>query len=291
MFSRELERELEETKKSVLPTMQEENAHLAKERDRLQMEVDRQKILHNELAEQMQSLRHETKSERRQRAKAALAVSETIAQEREGIVQQLDYMKALNAKILDERDSQVNEAIVSENNSLCQGVRMVDDLKRQDNAEQFHGSDEGEGPRADQKQQLQQVSDLMRGIMGPESNSMLMAPPPLALDLATTSEYEYDDDYFANGMPEAANGVTVANAAKAPGRRRPEAAPRTRPRYQKMHSVDNVSLHEELASVDSSRGAGKGGNSADSSRYIIKSYLQYSHMCAKKKHRNVLQLS
>ena len=65
--------ELESTKKAV-PGIKEENDHLAKERDRLHSEVERQRILMKDLHDQMEELRNSTQSERRQRAKAAFKV-------------------------------------------------------------------------------------------------------------------------------------------------------------------------------------------------------------------------
>ena len=66
----------------------------------------------------MEELRSHTQSERRERAKAALHVSENIAQEREGLVQQLNFMKNLNTKMLDERDT---EEVESRKSSTNQG--------------------------------------------------------------------------------------------------------------------------------------------------------------------------
>ena len=51
----------------------------------------------------MDQLRNQTQNERKERAKAAFKVSENIAQEREGLVQQLEFMKTLNAKMIDDR--------------------------------------------------------------------------------------------------------------------------------------------------------------------------------------------
>ena len=54
---------------------------MSKERAALQSEVERQRILMKELSEQMDGLRSSTAAERKERAKAALRVSEGIAAE------------------------------------------------------------------------------------------------------------------------------------------------------------------------------------------------------------------
>ena len=92
------------SKKICSTDIREENANLSKERAALQSEVERQRILMKELSEQMDGLRSSTAAERKERAKAALRVSEGIAAEREAIVSELNLMRVINTKMVDERD-------------------------------------------------------------------------------------------------------------------------------------------------------------------------------------------
>ena len=70
----------------------------------LQSEVERQRILMKELTDQMDGLRTLTSAERKERAMAALKVSEGIAAERENIVSELNLMRVINTKMVDDRD-------------------------------------------------------------------------------------------------------------------------------------------------------------------------------------------
>ena len=99
--------------------IREENANLSKERAALQSEVERQRILMKELSEQMDGLRSSTAAERKERARAALRVSEGIATEREAIVSELNLMRVINTKMVDERD------LVAEGTVTHQGGRSV----------------------------------------------------------------------------------------------------------------------------------------------------------------------
>ena len=73
-----------------------------------------------ELSEQMDGLRSSTAAERKERAKAALRVSEGIAAEREAIVSELSLMRVINTKMVDERD------LVAEGTATHQGGSSVD---------------------------------------------------------------------------------------------------------------------------------------------------------------------
>ena len=73
-----------------------------------------------ELSEQMDGLRSSTAAERKERAKAALRVSEGIAAEREAIVSELSLMRAINTKMVDDRD------LVAEGAVTHQGGSSVD---------------------------------------------------------------------------------------------------------------------------------------------------------------------
>ena len=57
-----------------------------------------------ELTDQMDGLRTMTSAERKERARAALKVSEGIAAERESLVSELNLMRVINTKMVDDRD-------------------------------------------------------------------------------------------------------------------------------------------------------------------------------------------
>ena len=60
------------------------------------------------MQDQLDDLRTQTQTERRSRASVAFKITENIAQEREGLVQELDLLRSINAKMLDEKDSGTN---------------------------------------------------------------------------------------------------------------------------------------------------------------------------------------
>ena len=74
----------------------------------LQSEVERQRILMKELTDQMDGLRTLTSAERKERARVALKVSEGIAAERENIVSELNLMRVINTKMVDDRDQGID---------------------------------------------------------------------------------------------------------------------------------------------------------------------------------------
>ena len=51
-----------------------------------------------------------SQAERRSRASVAFKITENIAQEREDLVKELDLLRSINAKMLDEKDSNTNAA-------------------------------------------------------------------------------------------------------------------------------------------------------------------------------------
>ena len=59
-----------------------------------------------ELQDQLDALRSQTQNERRSRANAAFKMSENIALEREDLVKELDLLRTINTKMLDEKDEQ-----------------------------------------------------------------------------------------------------------------------------------------------------------------------------------------
>ena len=98
-----LQSQLEEVKGQV-PEIKEENIHLVNEKINLEKEVERQRLLMLELQDQLDALRTQTQNERRSRANAAFKMSENIAMEREDLVKELDLLRTLNTKMLDEKD-------------------------------------------------------------------------------------------------------------------------------------------------------------------------------------------
>ena len=94
--------------KGQVPEIKEENSHLAKEKINLEHQLERQHFKIREMQDQLDDLRTQTQTERRSRASVAFKITENIAQEREGLVQELDLLRSINAKMLDEKDSGTN---------------------------------------------------------------------------------------------------------------------------------------------------------------------------------------
>ena len=243
---RTLQEQLDEAKKAV-PDFKSENALLSKERDTLQHELERQKILQKELQEHMESLRVQTQSERRERAKAALKVSENIAQEREGLVQQLDFMKAINAKMLDDRDQQ--EVQVRDQRDVEDDMAGLDKelMAAQGNSE------ETMSPLTEEKSETE-MPNLSRFLA-----------PPSQPEVANSSECEYDDDYFENS-PSVNEKSQTGNSTTSSLLLRHH--PVFQPKFKRFNSQQYppnensftteppMSLQEELACLDSGRGSG-----------------------------------
>ena len=60
--------------RAAVPSIKDENQHLSRERDRLQAELERQRLLMAEVTQQMDELRAQTQTERRERARMAFKV-------------------------------------------------------------------------------------------------------------------------------------------------------------------------------------------------------------------------
>ena len=90
--------QLEEVKGQV-PEIKEENLHLIQEKQSLGKELERQRLQVLELQDQLDVLRNQTTQERKMRANVALKISENIAQEREGLVKELDMLRSVNTKV------------------------------------------------------------------------------------------------------------------------------------------------------------------------------------------------
>ncbi|TRY68944.1 hypothetical protein TCAL_03773 [Tigriopus californicus] len=212
--------QLEQVKKAV-PDMKVENVHLSKERDRLQSDLERERILMKDLHDQMEELRSQTQTERKARAKAAFKVSENIAQEREGLVQQLDLMKTLNNKMLDDQDQYV----------LAE--RTMNKTQPNDNL----------------KDELDFFPDAKDHYYGYQDNKE--APdfhfPKVLSTSGSVNDIEYDEEYF-----EKSSGHGTQSDYESPTHKGP--IPLRRPRFGRFHSAtdapgDNISLMDELAQI------------------------------------------
>ncbi|CAF1035557.1 unnamed protein product [Didymodactylos carnosus] len=102
-----------------------ENERLQKEK--FQLEGQLQEISKNleESKNYISQLQNQTKKEKRDRAKQALNLTENIAIERESLVKQLDILKSVNKKLVDERD--VIDAKVLYNHSIQESDPEEDD--------------------------------------------------------------------------------------------------------------------------------------------------------------------
>ena len=72
---------------------------MIQEKQSLGQELERQRLQVLELQDQLDVLRNQTTQERKMRANVALKISENIAQEREGLVKELDMLRSVNTKV------------------------------------------------------------------------------------------------------------------------------------------------------------------------------------------------
>ncbi len=237
----ELQEQLKDVKKLV-PDMKEENALLTKDRDQLQAELDRQRILQKDLQSHLEELRSRTTDERRARAAAAFKVSENIAQEREGIVKQLDLLKAVNSKMLDERDA----AKAAEVAAAAEILRNTNIHEGQgETIPSFGGGDDIEGGRAGRAHMAELMSRK-------DYEGALLHPPQTSDFGGGGSEYECDDEFFANpadsAQLESVNGISKDVIMRKERQKDIIVAAATPARLHSHLSRDsNVSLRDELA--------------------------------------------
>ena len=130
---RRLQDQLEEAR-DALPEVKEEKEALQRERDKLRQELERERILQREMQEHLEEMKSQSQFERKQRAKAALKLSENIAQEREHLVNELDLVRAINSKMLDDRDVMMESSQVAtaHNNPLSKGGETAVDVEFDD---------------------------------------------------------------------------------------------------------------------------------------------------------------
>uniref|UniRef100_A0A0B7BKP7 EF-hand domain-containing protein n=1 Tax=Arion vulgaris TaxID=1028688 RepID=A0A0B7BKP7_9EUPU len=99
----EMEQKLENLNKTDVMTKQE-NDRLQKERDMLEEMLGQSQNNLDESRSYIQQMQMQQKDEKRERARAALMLSEGIAIERESLVKQLDLLKDVNKKLRDDKD-------------------------------------------------------------------------------------------------------------------------------------------------------------------------------------------
>ncbi|XP_077978364.1 EF-hand calcium-binding domain-containing protein 4B-like isoform X2 [Glandiceps talaboti] len=99
----DLERKIEELNVTQ-DEISAENETLAKYNDDLQCRLEDTSLTLNESKQYLKELQDKSMREKRERAQAALRVTEGIAQERESLVKQLDLLRDMNKKLRDEKD-------------------------------------------------------------------------------------------------------------------------------------------------------------------------------------------
>lgn len=82
----------------------QENERLAKEKEELEEMLDHSMRNLDESRHYIDQLKSRTREDKRDRALAALQISEGIAMERESLVKQLDMLRDMNKKLRDDRD-------------------------------------------------------------------------------------------------------------------------------------------------------------------------------------------
>ena len=230
---KEMQDQLDDAKKAV-PTIKDENVHLAKERDKLQNEVERQKTLMRDLQDQMDDLRHSTQSERRERAKAAFKVSESIAQEREGLVQQLNFMKALNTKMLDDQDQMIAEGreTVRDDIQLSKELELATNLM-----------DIGDDQRLSSPDIRKGLDKCNNGLVAASIPNLLHNINDNEVVATEDSEYECDETYYCTEMSP---GLAKSISTPPPIKRLNGYGTRFH-RFHSQPPIENLSLADELA--------------------------------------------
>lgn len=94
---------LDEVERTRMNTIQEKE-RLQEEKSKLEKRLSDTEAALNECKEYIEMLQKKAREDRRTRAKAAIELSETIALERENLVRQLDALKSINQKLMDDRE-------------------------------------------------------------------------------------------------------------------------------------------------------------------------------------------
>ena len=102
---RSVEEKLREMEDQIVPCIKDENMQLLKERESMLTELEHHKILVQDMRDQLDELRRNEKVEKRDRAKAALKITENIAMERENLVLELDNLRNYKTRVMDDCDT------------------------------------------------------------------------------------------------------------------------------------------------------------------------------------------
>ncbi|VDP19778.1 unnamed protein product [Schistosoma margrebowiei] len=94
---------LEELQKNRMSIAQEKEK-LLQEKEDLERKLEESQEMLNECKDYIDTLQKKAREERRRRAKAAIELSEGIALERETLVRQLDMLRTINQKLVDEQE-------------------------------------------------------------------------------------------------------------------------------------------------------------------------------------------
>ncbi|CAH8537106.1 unnamed protein product [Dicrocoelium dendriticum] len=81
-----------------------EKEQLAQENDELKKRLTKDRSILNECKEYIETLRKRAKEDKKNRAKAAIEMSENIALERENLVRQMDALRDINKKLIEDRE-------------------------------------------------------------------------------------------------------------------------------------------------------------------------------------------
>ncbi|CAH8592038.1 unnamed protein product [Schistosoma rodhaini] len=92
--------ELQKTRMSIA----QEKEKLLQEKEDLERKLEESQEMLNECKDYIDTLQKKAREERRRRAKAAIELSEGIALERETLVRQLDMLRTINQKLVDEQE-------------------------------------------------------------------------------------------------------------------------------------------------------------------------------------------
>ncbi len=235
--SKSLHEQLESVKSEV-PEIREENMQLSKEKTKLEKELERQRLQMLELQDQLDSLKSQTQEERRQRASAAFKVSENIVMEREDLVRELDLLRSINTKLIDEKDTvrqknmtlPVNPCYKSLDNHSAEGDSLLPkcmSLKPLSPEEEKVILMKTSGEDLRRLRHMKPLNNNRGGVGGDQIPDL-------------DGQIEYDEEYL---MQQQQQHVPITESSSCPlinhRRRRHNAIRQT--------SGDNVSLMEELA--------------------------------------------
>ncbi|XP_043191524.1 EF-hand calcium-binding domain-containing protein 4B-like [Amphibalanus amphitrite] len=167
----------------------QEIAQLQKQKDSYESEVVRQQQLIADLQAAAEQSRALTREERRKRAMAAFNVTENIATEREDLVKQLDLLRTINTKLMDERDSGMETGKTQSRQERGDSLANIKDLMGIDVR---HNDQQRNGPARSPER-----SPVGGGLLVPDG-----------VDGIQESDCEVDEVYFENN-PDVVQRVPV----------------------------------------------------------------------------------